>query len=1718
MFWRLIKNFYAYLWKNKGSFIGLGTLIFISVFAFSLLKNTSTSLKQSYNKLVDEQKLHNVVVNEFYNDQNKDIAQKKLDDRLKELKTFYQAKGIDLTVERTRALIVNAPHQDINYQLLQYNNNQTLNTFDQTTIDVLQRYNFVSYDLNQIYLLAQKDVQDYIEAAKDKYFNASVFNDDISMLNQTELKAQALNNPKQVYEQIENLLHSKQIPSYQAIYQAVLQNKIFLEQTNNSDLINHIRYEHQRKILNDYLVIWNYLLHHLPLQINNGEKGLEVLKNNIIKQIDEQVNLGQVAKKSWKDFVINKNNANPNGLIYQTYYDGVKIDANFKKEDNNISVDEMANLPNSLAARRFILAQLVYAKWGDNNQLYADFLQANKYAQSHPEYDPLDLKTYHNDPTFNAQTARKVATQFLLILYPSKKGIASNQEINVVAKAHRMSFSFVPAGVPIPAYFDMQTSYLAVSTPFFLKQHNKKVYDANLYLENIAKIHTQEAFEKYFNSISDDFKVYIDTTPYLIIKTGLTPNYMFPIINFSSLIPNPAKEALIYVNNNGFERTFDGFRSNPVEKNLYIRLNTRDEGLIKQFTLDLNKWIVANEVMSWPSQIDAAYMAEDTNNKITPAPLRLVFVRKITTTIQTFSSLITLLILALSIFVIVIIVNRFIAQNKIIIGNMMANGVNRWKIIASFLTIGIIPCLFMGIIAFISAHFSQSFAIDLLKDYWMVPTETIAFNFGELITVIIIPFLIFATIVSLMVWKLTNKNATDLMRGIETNKVSWFVRLLTKRPARENMGFTRYAFILSFSSLSRVILLSLMIMFSFGLILFVTNTRSKIVDSMNSSLTTKRYRFAIEFNSPTKQSGQFHSVWSDKLGVNLRIPDNNQDLNQNYAVSDYANDVRTSPLLNNYLNLKLFGEKDDLRTKYDIGYLTNAFQIKQFLDFNFGLANQITNPWEITRSLIPENSLYMVNRQYDSWAKTAVNNHSILNNQFKATNTDQETKNRLAKLAYEVLKIKDYQNLKMVRSTNDLLTYLRTLIKQNDQHHLDKTKNYVFDIRLLDDQINFQNIQLELRFDPNEQQWTTSQLFEINHVLSPLALAHAYFKEAQEEAFKFENDLIPNFKFFDDWYFDTYNQDRKFNNFQVSFSSYLRARFLKESDQGAFRYKQNFTLPIFKAFIASKYLNKKITFDLFNDKKEKMTFELPVDDWSDLEFSTQMVNDQEVYRVVNKKTNNQISLTNQSYYLHYDIDSRKATNQAENNNIANKVHLDYIHYVLLTHPNWNPLFKQKWGGISFNTLVLDPYKNENEEYDEPFVYVDANVTHINKQLTNEKQKQKAIKVIGLVDDSHAVLLSHNGTSINHLLFTNEEKDFIPVIINNVFAKYYNLGIGGTLAIKINNHTDRLSSHKQNHIAVLKVVAISDNNQELQIYTNIHQAANLLDLHADPYSSKQANNTTYPFNGIFTNKKSPDILTNITPIFSLSGLYPVQERWSKSQQNIDLINNIINPSSDDLMKANDPQQVQSLIYRSQKLLLNALEDFKDMVELKYYLRPIGDERAQAAHVIDLLVKKYGYSTYQALISNVEPVDVMFNVYQTANNTINKIEITIIFLFMLIILLTIILMITNSFNDLLKVARMLKNMGYSNQKNAVLFLLSFLPALLIGIVLAVPFSIGLIGMFNQAVFNAFTIFIPSVFVVWHFVIIILVLTIIFIALWAIAYYALKKSDVASASKRE
>jgi len=62
------------------------------------------------------------------------------------------------------------------------------------------------------------------------------------------------------------------------------------------------------------------------------------------------------------------------------------------------------------------------------------------------------------------------------MLYPSKKGISINGNVNTIVKGHRITFSFEPAGIPIPVYFDVKSAYALVGLGAFLSNHNKQKY------------------------------------------------------------------------------------------------------------------------------------------------------------------------------------------------------------------------------------------------------------------------------------------------------------------------------------------------------------------------------------------------------------------------------------------------------------------------------------------------------------------------------------------------------------------------------------------------------------------------------------------------------------------------------------------------------------------------------------------------------------------------------------------------------------------------------------------------------------------------------------------------------------------------------------------------------------------------------------------------------------------------------------------------------------------------------------------------------------------------------------------------------------------------------------------------------------------------------------------------------------------------------------------
>lgn len=1393
-----------------------------------------------------------------------------------------------------------------------------------------------------------------------------------------------------------------------------------------------------------------------------------------------------------------------------------------KQKSNLVKLAKVDNYDVSISqqARLYLLKNIVYGAWpSKTNNLYKKFKKAYEYSLEDKNYDPLigNIKL-NNKANFDILEAKEISTQFILMLYPSKKGISINGNVNTIVKGHRITFSFEPAGIPIPVYFDVKSAYALVGLGAFLSNHNKQKYPMYLWQKALVDHEEQQSFEKWFNSLDEKYIIHIDNTPYLILDSGITPDFMYPIISFTSVIPNPKKEGLVYVNLNGYARIYDAFRSNPIENNLQIRITNQkhqsvDISILKKIVKNLNDQIKKDAIMNWPTSLDAAYLKDDTNNHITPSPLRLVFINKITNTIQTFSVLITLFILILTIFVIVIIINRFLAQNKINIGISIANGVPRWKIILSFAFIGLIPCVIGGLCGYLTAYFTQNLAINIFSGYWLIPTVLENFNFGALITVIIFPFLLFfILIVGLGYWSI-RKPPIDLMRGTETFKISKIVYVI-KFPFKYISGFNKYLITLSFSSITRIIIFSIMIALSFGSIMFLTGTRGKIKQTIDATLQTKKYRYGIDLITPTDQGGQYISLSTNQIGSTLNDNDNHE-LTQKYESSDYK-DFINSPLFKNLQNLKLIGAKDDQRRIYDLNYIANAFQVKQFLDFNFGIGDvnsgSSSNPWSITKSLIPENNLQILNETYKKWCSKLINDHSIFSKQLIEKGVNE--------LAYDILNIRNSYDPNEYFNYFTFKSIVDTYLKRFNKSFLDQHVTYEILVRVHNNLFNYKNIYGKLVFKNN--QWIIN--FKDNNfpIDDQNFVSAIYYKKPNEQNYDLKKYIFKNDDLiYDEVYFERNSKQNYHKLTYQTFSSYFRARFLKFDPEGDFDYYlplKYFNATIVRKELLENAINNEILFK--NDENKiikKINFK------SDNDIVVTKINDL-TYQVKN--------IINQQIYLYspkpikrsYRIDPAKATN-AIKTGLSIKLDNDFINLVLLTHPSINPSYADVWSGITFNMVGFD-YLTKNDktqlnEFDEPYIWIDAQINKINNQKYEEAKNPK---IIGIIKNSKLVHLLSNKKQINNLLFNKNDEQV--AIINRVAAKYYNLKIGDHFSFVANNQTNRYTKDYIKKQITLKVVGIIDTYQGIEIYTGIKNAAEILGMHSSPYADKSLyDEYDGAFNGIFTNKNNPAMLTRIISIYSPSGLYPISETWKKDAPTINLIKNILSDKYT-TYELNNKWDPKSLVLNSRLSLTKAL-GYKNFDELKLDARNIyddnhnylglRDEQAQAEWVIDKLISIYGRDTYSSTLNNVEVVDVLFAVLETASKTIQTVEIVVIFLILFIIILVLVLISINSLSDTLKVAKLLKNIGYSDLKNAKLFLMAFLPSLIIGSIISIPLVIVVMQVFSEIIFNSLNVLLTTSFIWWHFLIILLIVAIIFLLMWVIAIWILRRSNIADASKR-
>ena len=620
----------------------------------------------------------------------------------------------------------------------------------------------------------------------------------------------------------------------------------------------------------------------------------------------------------------------------------------------------------------------------------------------------ISLLTAHSDPTDPLYDPMNWTTT------PLKKYIQcwfDKSQPNyrpLLSKGYRLNFEVYVSGVKPKVIGNIINygSQFAVVPDYVLQDQNKKMIpnewyqEIKKYLSKDTYLNETEFENRVMSMIPEECKVYVDSLPYVVVGTGITPDFMYPVYSFERITPNIHEEALLYTTQGGFDNALNANRSNPVDSYIVAKYQGKNTKLSTEIA-NINKEIpkyMTTAGQTW------AFAADDPNNTMQPTAVRLLFLPKLVEIQIVISNTLSIFILVLGIIIFIIMLKKFIKDNQVSLAILRSNGYQKRSIIWSTSLFAIIPCFIGGWLGYLIAWLTQNFAISIYSFYWVIPTSISAFSIPLLLGAIFIPFIILATVCVTTTTAIIKRPPGRLMNESSKFTVSRFSKFVVRPFPKMNI-LSKFRCSIAFSSMSRLIVLMTMLSLSSTGLIFAFGSSGKFEQTKQITYVDKHYNMNFELETPTLQGGQYFRSTFENAGKPI-FDDKKQLLNFNVSSIDKGGALQGFPYLDakgldksindntpitdlwSYFrgdkstNLNTFGQvtndlipsmNDGTWQVEDINYLKNKMSTQIFTDAN-AAGN---NPWDIARSLAPENVQNYSKKLTKQLMQTAFNDSTI---------------------------------------------------------------------------------------------------------------------------------------------------------------------------------------------------------------------------------------------------------------------------------------------------------------------------------------------------------------------------------------------------------------------------------------------------------------------------------------------------------------------------------------------------------------------------------------------------------------------------------------------------------------------------------------------------------------------------------------------------------------------
>ncbi|RIV16723.1 ABC transporter permease [Mycoplasmopsis gallopavonis] len=480
--------------------------------------------------------------------------------------------------------------------------------------------------------------------------------------------------------------------------------------------------------------------------------------------------------------------------------------------------------------------------------------------------------------------------------------------------------------------FNKPESYLAKANFAWLQKNNKKIYNGKIPANPVDIM-------SLISKLPNDYKINISGSDYIIIGDDITFDYLYPVIDENNIQVNTKNQAIVYVNQAGFDRIRQSFRGNLVKEYLTVKAPLKyTNKQIKDLQKDLEE-IVQKSIVS-SVNLQRVYLTNEIDPLNPERSLRITTTNGIIRAVKLVALVFLIILVALVGISIIFIIKRYIANKNKVIGILVAQGYTPLQIALSLTTFAFFTIFLGGTLGFLTGFMFHGLSIRLLQSYWTIPITTLDLSLTSLLINILTPLGAMCLLIIIIALHSLKFKAIDLMSGIVELNTSEFNAKIQKWSKKKNIK-TKFSLSLLFNSFGKLMSFAISVILASITTVFAFGTFGVFDRSINWTYGNRHYNYKYDLSSPTREGGALnpYNLSSTDLANGLYVPIGvGEEMNMyqsNYFGTGY------SPAINVY---NANGNPGQFT-----GHLITQFSVN--IKINKGVS---IDPWSIVYNSLPD--------------------------------------------------------------------------------------------------------------------------------------------------------------------------------------------------------------------------------------------------------------------------------------------------------------------------------------------------------------------------------------------------------------------------------------------------------------------------------------------------------------------------------------------------------------------------------------------------------------------------------------------------------------------------------------------------------------------------------------------------------------------------------------------